>query len=208
MTVIEALDDPVEPWPPHPPPAHVPATDNAAVALRLAQAEIERLKAELAEAERLADHDALTGLLNRRGFERELGRTLAACRRYGQEAALIYFDLDGFKAVNDRFGHGAGDAALKAVGGVLTTGIRESDVAARLGGDEFAVILSHAGRAVANGKARALVAAVESLSGEPWGGGIGLSYGVRAFEAGMDAAQMLAEADAAMFVRKGARRRA
>lgn len=218
-SVIEAIHDPVEPWPPKAQagPSWTPAflrtpapqaSDETADALREARDEIERLKTALAEAERLADHDALTGLLNRRGFERELARTLAACRRYGQEAALIYFDLDGFKAVNDRYGHGAGDAALKAVGGVLTAGIRESDVAARLGGDEFAVILSHAGRAAANGKARILTAAVEALPDGAWGGGISLSYGVRAFETGMDADQMLAEADAAMFVRKGARRRA
>ncbi len=160
----------------------------------------------MAEAERLADHDALTGLLNRRGFEREVQRTLAGCRRYGTEAALTYLDLDGFKGIKDRFGHAAGDRALGLVAGTLASAVRESDVVARLGGDEFAVILSHAGRAAANAKARALCAAVEALRPEA-GGTISLSFGVRAFEPGMQAAQMLAEADAAMFVRKDARRR-
>lgn len=205
MTVIEAIDDPVEAW--APPPLRDPVVDRLRAELRAAEAERARLAAALAAAERLADHDALTGLLNRRGFDRELARTLATCRRYGMEAALIYFDLDGFKAVNDRFGHGAGDAVLKAVAQALRAGVRESDGLARLGGDEFAVILSHTGRAAANGKARALCQTIESLP-MGRGGPIRLSFGVRAFEPGMEAAQMLAEADAAMFVRKGERKRA
>ncbi len=203
MTVIEAIDDPVEPWPPA--AERGAAGEGRTGALAAAEGEIARLRAALERAERLADHDPLTGLYNRRGFDRELARTLADCRRYGVEAALIYFDLDGFKGVNDRFGHAAGDEALRAVARVLGQGVRESDVVARLGGDEFAVILGHAGRAVANGKARAMAAAVEAAPIGP-AGPIRLSYGVRAFEPGMQAPQMLAEADAAMFVRKGARR--
>src|SRR5579859_1332165 len=69
--------------------------------------EVGRLKARLAEAESLADRDALTPLLNRRAFVRELKRVAAFAQRYGSPASLIYFDLDGFKAVNDRFGHAA-----------------------------------------------------------------------------------------------------
>ncbi len=205
MTVIHAIDHPVEP--------HVlqPGPEGAPLALqrRLAQAEAEivRLKSVLAEAERMADHDALTGLMNRRGFERELARTLAACRRYRTEAALVYFDLDGFKAVNDRLGHAAGDRALQTVAHLLSAGVRESDVVARLGGDEFAVILNRAGRAAAESKALTLAQSVERAPAGP-GGPIRLSFGVRVFEPGMQAAQMLAEADAAMFVRKGERRRA
>jgi diguanylate cyclase (GGDEF)-like protein len=204
-SAINAMDDPVEAW--TPPLLRDQATDRLRAELRAAAAECAQLRAALAEAQQLADHDALTGLLNRRGFERELGRTLAACRRYGVEAALIYLDLDGFKSINDHFGHAAGDEALKAVAGALSRGVRESDVVARLGGDEFAVILNHAGRAAANGKARVLCQTIEAMTAGP-GQPIRLSFGVRAFEAGMEPEQILAEADAAMFVRKGERRRA
>ena len=115
--------------------------------MRLA-AEVERLERELAAArsqmaalEARADVDPLTDVLNRRGFERELKRSLAYVKRYGPSAALLYLDLDGFKAVNDRHGHAAGDAVLKAVAMVLSRHVRASDVVARLGGDEFAVLL-------------------------------------------------------------------
>ncbi len=188
-------------------PAAAASEHALARALKSAQAEVERLKQALVRAEQLADHDPLTGLLNRRGFAQALAGALAACRRYRTEAALIYIDLDGFKAVNDRFGHAAGDETLKVVAQVLAAGVRGSDITARLGGDEFAVVLNRAGRASAETKAELLAKAVENAPVGA-GGPIRLSYGVRVFEPGMEAAQMLAEADAAMFVRKGERRRA
>src|SRR4051794_41410327 len=106
------------------------------------RAELLALRARLAEAEGLADRDALTPLLNRRALMRELARTLAAVERYGRPASLVYFDLDGLKAINDRFGHAAGDAVLRAVAQRLIGHVRASDVAGRMGGDEFAVILA------------------------------------------------------------------
>jgi len=203
MTTIEAIDDPVEP---HPKAARA-SEHGLARALKAAEAEVARLKQALARAEQLADHDPLTGLLNRRGFEQALAGILAACRRYRTDAALIYIDLDGFKAINDRFGHAAGDETLKTVAQVLAAGVRESDIIARLGGDEFAIVLNRAGRAAAEAKAESLVRAVEHTAAGP-GGPVRFSYGVRTFEPGMEAARMLAEADAAMFVHKGERRRA
>jgi diguanylate cyclase (GGDEF)-like protein len=204
MSVIDAIDDPVEVWSPRPPGELKLARLTRELAG--AEAEIERLQAALVEAERLADHDPLTGLVNRRAFDRELTRRLADCRRYGIETALVYFDLDGFKAVNDQHGHAAGDTVLKIVAEALNAGVREGDLVARLGGDEFAVILGHAGRKVANAKAQSLVAAIEGVTAAP-GGPIRVSYGVRTFEPGLQAPQILAEADAAMFVRKGGRGR-
>jgi len=93
--------------------------------------EVGRLKSRLTETEGLADRDALTPLLNRRAMMRELSRIRTFSARYGSPASLIYFDLDGFKAVNDRFGHAAGDAALRAVAERLVAQVRESDLARR-----------------------------------------------------------------------------
>ena len=103
--------------------------------------EVGRLKARLGQAEELADRDTLTPLLNRRAFVRELARARTFAQRYGAAASLVYFDLDGFKAINDRRGHQHGDAVLRNVGERLRLGLRAGDVAARFGGDEFALLL-------------------------------------------------------------------
>lgn len=87
-----------------------------------------------------ASHDPLTGLLNRRSYEAALGEAISRSRRYGWPFALILLDLDNFKAVNDEFGHAAGDAALRVLGSEIRAVLRRGDVAARLGGDEFALI--------------------------------------------------------------------
>lgn len=170
--------------------------------------EVGRLKARLSEVEGLADRDALTPLLNRRAFLRELSRVRTFAQRYGSPASLVFFDLDGFKRVNDRFGHAAGDAALQAVAERLTANVRESDVVGRLGGDEFGVILVQADHATAETKAAALAGAIE---GEPlafgeWSAPLHISYGVRQLSAEASPEALLAEADAAMFARKRARR--
>ena len=173
-----------------------------------AHAEAERLRRQLAEMERLADRDPLTPVLNRRAFVRELSRAAAFCARYAAQAALVYFDLDGFKRVNDRFGHAAGDAVLETVAQGLLDHVRESDVVARLGGDEFAVLLAQADAEAAAAKARALVTEIEREPVVFEGTAILLriSAGVRAYEPGLTPARWLAEADAAMFVRKGSAR--
>jgi diguanylate cyclase (GGDEF)-like protein/PAS domain S-box-containing protein len=92
------------------------------------------------ELRRLADHDSLTGLVNRRRFGQELDRELERLRRYGGSAALLVLDLDRFKLVNDSLGHKAGDDLLIGVAGALRSRCRKSDVVGRLGGDEFAVL--------------------------------------------------------------------
>jgi diguanylate cyclase (GGDEF)-like protein len=108
-----------------------------------------------------AYHDELTGLANRTLFNEIIQQQLALSRRTGDPLAMLFIDLDGFKAVNDRYGHAAGDGLLRAVAARLTAGLRSSDIAARFGGDEFAAILVQASR-----DAAATVAAklVESLS--------------------------------------------
>ncbi|PZQ59760.1 MAG: GGDEF domain-containing protein [Phenylobacterium zucineum] len=165
------------------------------------RSEVSQLKGRLARAEDLADRDALTPLLNRRAFVRELGRITAMGERYGMPASLVYFDLDGFKQVNDRDGHAAGDEALKTVAEKLKVNTRETDVAARMGGDEFAVILMHTDGATARAKAANLAQAIA----EP-PHGLGCSWGVREIGPGADAETLLASADAAMFDAKRQRK--
>jgi len=177
-------------------------------------AEIERLRAELealrrrAEAaEAAADHDVLTPALNRRGFVAAMKSAMAYCQRHDVPAVLLYLDLDGFKGVNDRLGHAAGDAALIHVAELLRSNLRESDSVGRLGGDEFGLLMLHAGLEEGREKARRLAAALAQTP-FAWEGreaGLGGSFGVRAFAGQTDPEVWLAEADAAMWVRKKGR---
>ncbi|MBA2360409.1 MAG: sensor domain-containing diguanylate cyclase [Actinobacteria bacterium] len=93
------------------------------------------------EARQLADLDALTGLHNRRFFHETLAREVARAHRYGRRLALVVFDLDDFKAINDRIGHLAGDAVLAEVAERVRSVVRSADIACRVGGDEFGIIL-------------------------------------------------------------------
>lgn len=90
-----------------------------------------------------ASHDPLTGLYNRREFDRQLQRTLEHTRRDGEEHALCYLDLDQFKVVNDTCGHVAGDQMLQKLTADLRASLRKADILARLGGDEFGILLTH-----------------------------------------------------------------
>jgi diguanylate cyclase (GGDEF)-like protein len=183
------------------------------VAMRLA-AEVDRLQADLAaarakvsELEAKADIDPLLDILNRRGFERELRRSLAYVRRYGTTAALVYLDLDDFKPVNDRYGHAAGDRVLKAVAETLQRSVRESDVVARLGGDEFGALLWNIDRSQAAAKAEQLEAAVAATIAAH--GRVRLSVGASAGFAMLGVAdapaEIISRADFAMYARKRAR---
>ncbi|GAB3301783.1 EAL domain-containing protein [Epidermidibacterium keratini] len=133
----------------------------------------------------LADHDALTGLANRRQFDHALEAHLDRCERSGPRGALLLIDLDHFKELNDTFGHAAGDHLLTSVGRILRSSFRRSDVVARLGGDEFAVLLSDADQAVAEAKAAALVHRIETEASSPGQGPsrITASVGVVTFAA-------------------------
>jgi diguanylate cyclase (GGDEF)-like protein len=184
-------------------------------AMRLA-AEVERLERELvaARAEMTAlaaraDTDPLTDRLNRRGFERELKRSLAYVKRYGASAALIYLDLDDFKPINDRHGHAAGDAVLKAVAMVLDRQVRASDLVARLGGDEFGVLLWNLDEAAALAKAQTLEAAVAGMTATYAGAtlSVGASAGAAMLLPLDDVAAVLERADRAMYARKAVRPR-
>ena len=171
------------------------------------RAEVEALRARAEAAEAAADHDVLTPALNRRGFIAAMRSAMAFCQRHGVPAVLLYLDLDGFKGVNDRLGHAAGDAALVHVAQMMRANLRESDAVGRLGGDEFGLLMLNAGLDEGREKARRLAEALEKAPFE-WEGqstGLGGSFGVRALAGHTDPEVWLAEADAAMWVRKKGR---
>ncbi len=168
--------------------------------------QVHALNLELREAQDMADADVLTPTLNRRAFLREVGRAMADCRRYGEEACLVYVDMDGFKSINDTYGHGAGDTALTYVADLLKSSTREGDAIGRMGGDEFAVLLRRADLKSARIKAMKLEAEL-SLGTFEYNGlylKCGGSFGVRAYTGQATAEAWLSEADAAMFLVKKA----
>jgi diguanylate cyclase (GGDEF)-like protein len=163
----------------------------------------------LQEAQHLAHHDALTGLANRLLFTEILEHQLSICGRTGSLLAVLYFDIDGFKAVNDAHGHATGDQLLRAVAARLKSGIRSSDIAARLGGDEFGILLVLTGAEGAAEVARKLADRVslpypiDRLTIE-----ISASIGVAAYPAsGTTSEELLHSADEAMYKAKSDRER-
>ena len=126
-------------------------------------------RARIRYLESLSVTDELTGLLNRRGFETELSRALSRARRTDETGLLLMCDLNHFKAINDTYGHPAGDAILRAVGQVLKRNTRESDYVARVGGDEFAVIMTLAPLIQGEQSAQKLSSLVNDLT-VPWQG--------------------------------------
>jgi diguanylate cyclase (GGDEF)-like protein/PAS domain S-box-containing protein len=121
--------------------APVPGPDGQPLFYVLQAEDIDDRKQAERELRQLADHDALTGLLNRRGFMEGLQRELRRMDRRGEYGALLLLDLDNFKLVNDTAGHLAGDQVLKTTAEVLRRRLRATDVIGRLGGDEFAALV-------------------------------------------------------------------
>lgn len=150
---------------------------------------------ELAEQ---AVTDPLTGLRNRRGFLAEAEAALARCARAGQAAAVVMVDLDRFKSINDRHGHPAGDAVLRATAASLRAGLRAGDVAGRLGGEEFVLLLPDADLDAAIATADRLRAALTAAVPHPGGGRVTASFGVAPVE-GLDVSPALSAADEALY---------
>lgn len=186
------------------------ATVVQSLAPYLAVAIRQRILRHTVERERFrAEHDALTGLANRTVLAKSLGDALAHSRRAGERAALLFLDLDGFKNINDRYGHDAGDLVLRLVARRLTRGIRSSDVAARMGGDEFAVLLP---KIPNDDVLRALAQKIRAALEKPirWNQrrlDVGVSLGAALATADSDAQGLLQEADARMYADKHGRAR-
>ena len=152
------------------------------------------------EVERLARTDGLTGLANRRSFEATLGRELAQALRRGEPCGLIVLDVDHFKAVNDTFGHQAGDEVLAQVACALGGAARTTDFVARYGGEEFAVVLPACAGAEAMAVAERLRVAVAAQAGPV---AVTVSAGVAVFPAdGANASSLVAAADTALYKAK------
>ncbi len=152
------------------------------------------------EARQLADLDALTGLHNYRYFHETLAREVARAHRYERKLALVVFDIDDFKAVNDRIGHLAGDSVLAEAAERVRSVVRGADIACRIGGDEFAVVLPESTVADAENLYRRLQAALNN-----WRSGdqqLRLSAGMAELEPGDDGALFFKRADAALYKAK------
>lgn len=174
--------------------------------LRLALQHAEKTNAMISH---MADHDALTGLLNRRRMLNELAAALAHARRHGGPFALVFMDLNCFKAINDGHGHDVGDRFLTGFAGLLEQVARETDVVGRWGGDEFVVLLPQSTRVQAGQFADRLI---ERLHSQPIDIGsqrvrASVSVGIAAYPTdGADPEALLARADAQMYQIKRARR--
>ena len=157
--------------------------------------------------EHLVDHDFLTALFNGRHFEQSLAQETKSAARYGGGGAVLLVDLDHFKAVNDQFGHKAGDDLLKTVATALRARIRETDVLARLGGDEFGIILpqvdAEQAEVVAGGIVEALPHQTAMLAEHRIP--VTASVGIAPFD-GLTSLEILAAADLAMYEAKEAGR--
>ena len=155
----------------------------------------------------LAERDALTGLYNRHRFQQELNRTMMECERKKSLCAVMFFDLDEFKSVNDTYGHRAGDALLIRVAGEISSLVRKNEVLARLGGDEFAILLPTVGNDEAEQLAERVVRAVAQIPFLFEGQSLRLtaSLGIAYFPTqAADSDELVAKADIAMYQAKQA----
>jgi diguanylate cyclase (GGDEF)-like protein len=183
---------------------------NGEPAYRLSQVvDIDARKQAADQLRYLADHDALSGVFNRRRFEQELVRELGHASVRDSQGAVLLLDVDKFKSINDTYGHAMGDAVIARLGETLSSRLRTSDVVARLGGDEFAVLLRRVEPRDAHDVARNLRELVLARLGDLDGGGLAsvtVSVGVASFGGddvpGPD--ELLMRADHAMYEAKRA----
>lgn len=171
---------------------------------QLLSSEIARLRLRVLELERAADTDPLVPIYNRRAFMREVSRAQTVKARYDILSSIIFFDLNGFKSINDRFGHGIGDQLLLKTGKALRQGVRDCDMVARLGGDEFGILLFKTDPVIARAKASTLACRISEQAVKMPTGDVSVTaaWGVAPCEADDTAEQILARADRAMYMAK------
>jgi diguanylate cyclase (GGDEF)-like protein len=169
--------------------------------------EMKQSKEQLKELESLVDVDTLAPIPNRRAFMRRLQWVISMLERYDHPSSIAYFDLNGFKQINDTYGHAAGDMAIRHVAEILSSTKRESDFLARLGGDEFAVILYFADAKAAEKRAREIAEKIATtpfrFNGHPLH--VTASIGFHFIRKGETAEEALHAADQSMFSDKRSR---
>jgi diguanylate cyclase (GGDEF)-like protein/PAS domain S-box-containing protein len=185
----------------------VPLHDSAGVVVGLLgiTRDINELKRTELDLQQLATHDALTGLPNRYLMTDRLSQTIAHCRRTGTSFAVLFLDIDDFKAVNDARGHEFGDLVLRAVSRTLVEIVRSSDTVARIGGDEFVIVLELGRREDVAQVAETIRRSVGKLfTPKRDGVKVSLSIGISIHpDDGVDAEVLLRAADYAMYLAKG-----
>lgn len=166
--------------------------------------ELKQAREQLKELESLVDVDTLAPIPNRRAFMRRLQWVIAMHDRYGHPSSIVYFDLNGFKEMNDTYGHAAGDMAIRHVADILEKGKRESDFLARLGGDEFAVIMYYAESEPARKRGLEIAERIKNTPFSFNGRSLALTtaVGVHAIMKGETPEQAMHAADAAMYAHK------
>ncbi len=180
---------------------HEPESSHIEQAESLAESSIPAIEnaRRYGEARKLAETDALTGLYNQRYFHETLRREVMRAQRYERSLALIVFDLDDFKTINDDIGHLAGDRVLSQATERLRDAVRAVDIACRIGGDEFAVILPESGAEDADQLYRRVHNAMRGTALGPDGQRLRISAGVAELEHGDTAASLFERADAALY---------
>lgn len=172
-----------------------------------ARRQAEALRQATERLQEMARIDPLTGAMNRRAFFADLSIRLAQARRHGDRGLLLYLDLDSFKAINDGYGHAAGDAVLRRVAEILREGVRETDLVGRIGGDEFVIWLDRVGAVEQGARIEALQAAIAGAGRDyPSAGRFGASIGVVETDGAAGPEELIVAADAAMYAAKRARK--
>jgi diguanylate cyclase (GGDEF)-like protein len=159
----------------------------------------EKLRRANRQLETLASIDALTGLSNARAFHERLPGLISLARRAAIDLAVVMFDIDHFKDINDTYGHAVGDRVLRAIGAALASGRRREDVAARVGGEEFALVLPGVSASGAEAVAERVLAAVRTVSVEGVAARVTISAGVTALRDGDSHESIFARADAGLY---------
>ncbi len=173
-----------------------------------AQQTISEQQTRIAQLETLSMTDELTGLLNRRGFGDALQRALGNAHRHNEQGLFVAIDLDGFKPVNDTYGHATGDALLRHVADFLSKRVRTTDYLARMGGDEFAILMVNGDLGPARHRAIQLKADLNAATAKVNHSNFPLkaSFGIAPYDSNSSADQVMHMADVAMYHDK--RRRA